>query len=291
MAAPQGINYRFEIGHTYGHTFEGEPRATFLCTARDGDKITLRVRRKEGNPCKNPVGRYGFTYAFDAEQLDWIREDLKYVPKDTPIVACFHVPLFKDGKKEVHNAEELLSLLEPYDKVDLLCGHFHTTRIDSLAPGILQHTIASASTVSWKLNDVKGARLICDDGTPAGYQMFTFENGEASWVFKSVYAPVEESQCKVYDLGGGELLLNVFNWDPAWKIEASCGDKDVALTQVWEYDPDYVSLRRETKMLLNRPKSFLPYKAPHFFKCSVPGDRKDLKIEITDRFGNRYSAI
>ena len=42
MAAPQGINYRFEIGHTYGHTFEGEPRATFLCTARDGDKITLK---------------------------------------------------------------------------------------------------------------------------------------------------------------------------------------------------------------------------------------------------------
>ena len=277
--------YKEEIGPDYYSMNIGGVHFLML------DDIVTFGPRKDGCPALDPIGKFGFSYMFDDEQLEWIRKDLRYVPEDVPLVVCFHVPLFKDGRKVVHNAEDLLGLLEPYRKVDLLCGHFHTTRIDSLAPNILQHTIASASTVSWKLNDVAWAPLICDDGTPAGYQMFTFRNGQADWVYKSVYAPVERSQFKVYDLGNGQALINVFNWDPSWKVKASCDGKPVTLERVWADDPDYVRLRSETKMLLKRPKAFLPVKAPHFFKCRPDGDIEDLEVEITDRFGNHYSSF
>ena len=254
------------------------------------DDIITHGPLGEGNPALDPVGKFGFTYAFDQRQLDWIKKDLSYVPEDTPLVLCFHVPPFKDGKKKVHNAEALTSMLEKYEKVDLLCGHYHTTRIDSIAPNILQHIIASASTVSWKLNDVPGAPLVCDDGTPAGYQLFTFEGGTASWQYKSVYHPVEESQCSVYDLGRGDFLINIFNWDPHWDVVARCGDKILDIKQIWEDDPSYVRLRKETKMLLKRPKAFLPHKSPHFFKGHFDGKPDEFRVDMTDRFGNKYTA-
>lgn len=276
--------YKNEVGPNYYSMNIGGVHFVML------DDIITHGPMGPDNPALNPVGQFGFTYAFDRRQLDWMEKDLSYVPEDTPLVLCFHVPLFKDGKKTVHNAEDLIAMLKRYEKVHLLCGHFHTTRIDSIAPNILQHTIASASAVSWKLNDVPGAPLICNDGTPAGYQLFSFECGKASWQYKSIYRPVEESQCSVYDLGRGNFLINVFNWDPHWKVTARCGDKNLDIAQLWDDDPSYVHVRRETKMLLNRPNAFLPQKSAHFFKGRFDGKAEDFRVEITDRFGNQYTA-
>lgn len=254
------------------------------------DNIVTTGPKKEGNPAATYVGKFGFTYRFDQRQLDWIVRDLAFVPKSTPLVVCYHVPLYKDGHKFVENAEELLALLEGYRSVDLLEGHCHTTRTDEIAPGVVEHEIASASTVSWKLNDVPGAPLVCDDGTPAGYQIFTLSGDRISWQYKSVYHPVEKSQCSIYDAGNGLVLINVFNWDPSWKVEAFDAEGAVDLENIWSDDPAYVWLRTETKMLLNRPKAFLPYASPHFFRGQVNGSFDDLRVVITDRFGNVYEA-
>lgn len=254
------------------------------------DDIVTTGPKKEGNPAATYVGKFGFTYKFDDRQMEWIARDLRYVPKGTPIVACFHVPLYKDGKKCVANAEEFLALFEGYSKVDILAGHYHTTRVTEIAPGVTEHMLGSASTVSWKLNDVPGAPLVCDDGTPAGYQIFTLGPEGMAWQFKSVYRSVDESQCSIYDDGDGRVLVNVFNWDPSWEIVASDSKGEVKLENVWADDPTYVWLRKETKMLLKRPGAFLPYSSPHFFRGVVRGSLEDFKVKITDRFGNVYTA-
>lgn len=51
------IAYRFEVGQTYNHTFEGEARTSFLCTARDGDLVTLVEQGGKGRTFKDTAGK------------------------------------------------------------------------------------------------------------------------------------------------------------------------------------------------------------------------------------------
>lgn len=81
----------------------------------------------------NDVKREGADYhgELGEKQLNWIKEDLKYVPKDNLVVLAMHIPLIswvdKDNPKHhVKNREELFKLLESYDKVLALAGHTHT---------------------------------------------------------------------------------------------------------------------------------------------------------------------
>lgn len=275
--------YKNEIGPNYYSLNIGGIHFLML------DDIITHGPKAEGNPARNYVGKFGYTYAVDEHQMAWIREDLKRVPLTVPLVVCMHVPLFKDGKKIVANAEELLALFEGRPKVDFFAGHCHTTRVSEIAPGRIEHLIASASTVSWKLNDIQ-APLVCDDGTPAGWQVLSIVDGRLGWQFKSAYCPVEKSQCSVYDMGGGDVLINVFNWDPEWKLEAECDCVSVPLERIWADDPTYVKIRKKTKMLPTRPTAFLPYPSPHFFRGHFSGSSTGFKLTLTDRFGNVYHA-
>lgn len=273
--------FKHEIGPNYYSVEIGGVHFIML------DDIVTHGPMKEGNPARNPVGKYGFTYILDARQLAWMREDLKRVPKDRPVVVCLHVPFYKDGKKILANAEEVLALLEGYS-VEVFAGHCHTTRVTEIAPGVLQHIFSSGSAVSWKLNDLQ-APIVCDDGTPAGWQVVSIDGGRLGTQFQSCYRSPEESQMSVEDLGSGEMLIDIFNWDPAWTVSASCGGKPVALEQVWSRNPTYDRIRSETKMLLHRPTAFLGNPAPHYFRAHV-NDPASFVVTATDRAGRTYTA-
>lgn len=253
------------------------------------DDIITHGPMKEGNPARNPVGKYGFTYALDSRQMEWVKEDLRHVGKDTPLVVCLHVPLYKDGRKVLANAEDVLALFRDYARVDIFAGHCHTTRLAEIAPGVTEHIVASASAVSWKLNDLQ-APIVCDDGTPAGWQVVTVDGGNLSWQYRSCYRGADESQMSVEDLGGGDMLVDIFNWDPQWKVTASCDGKPVALEQVSSRNPTYDRIRSETKMLLHRPTAFLGAAAPHYFRAHVDGDPATFRVTATDRAGRTYTA-
>ena len=121
------------------------------------------------------------------------------------------------------------------------------------------------------------------------------------WVFKAYDLPVEKSQCRLYDLNvepeeyGGkphsnEILLDVFNWDPQWKVRILENGADLPFEQVWSEEPLYTRIRTETKMLPTRPTSFLPNKSWHMFKATRQDPSSSIKAVVTDRFGNEYST-
>lgn len=249
------------------------------------DNIITNGPKAKDNNAKHFVGKFSYTYAFDSAQLEWVRRDMAFVPDGTPVVVCTHVPLVRDGKLEVSNGPELLELLKGH-KVDIFSGHFHTTRNETVIPGVTQHLVASGSGVSWKLNDIQ-APIVCDDGTPAGWQTVSVKDGKLSWQFQSCYRSVDESQCNVYDYDNGEFVINVFNWDSNWKVQAYSDGSEIVLQQDTLLDRTYVSIRKQTKMLLKRPKAFLPEYAPHFFRGRADGK---LDIVLTDPFGNEYRA-
>lgn len=253
------------------------------------DDIITNGPKAEGNPAKHFVGKNSYTYALDDVQLAWIRSDLSRVSADTPVVVCLHCPLYKDGEKIMDNAEALLDLLQGRKDVHIFAGHYHTTRVTRIAPEVTEHLLGSGSAVSWKLNDLQ-APIVCDDGTPGGWQILTVKDSKLAWQFQSMYESVERSQMSVYDMGGGYVYVDVFNWDPSWTVTATCGGKPVALEQIWARNPVYDRIRRETHMLDKRPVSFLGYAAPHYFRGHIDGDPSTFEAVATDPFGNTYKA-
>ena len=253
------------------------------------DDIITNGPKTKDNPATNFVGKYSYTYAIDPVQMAWIAEDLKHVPKTTPLVVCLHCPLYQDGKKRVANAEEFISLLQGRKDIHIFAGHIHTNRVSRIAPEITEHILSSGSATSWKLNDLD-APIVCKDGTPGGWQILTVKDKSLSWQFQSMYESAQDSQISVHDLGDGYVLVDIFNWDPSWTVSASCGGKAVALEQIWSQNPVYDRIRRETKMLLKRPTFSLGQSAPHYFRGYIPGDPSEFVVTATDGFGHTYRA-
>ena len=253
------------------------------------DDIITNGPRVEGNDAKHFVGKNSYTYAIDPVQMGWLRSDLSHVPAATPVVVCMHCPLYKDGEKTVANAEVLLSLLDGRKDVHVFAGHYHTTRVSRISPEVTEHLLGSGSAVSWKLNDLQ-APIVCDDGTPGGWQILTVNGGKLSWQFQSMYESVERSQMSVHDMGDGFVYVDIFNWDPSWTVSATCAGKPVVLEQIWARNPVYDRIRRETHMLDKRPTAFLGYAAPHYFRGHIDGDPSSFMVRATDGFGNSYEA-
>lgn len=298
--------FRKEIGPNYYSLNIGNFHILML------DDIITTGPKKEGNPADTYVGKFGFTYAIDSTQMEWIRKDLAAVPEDRNLIVAMHVPYytisgFEDGRMKYEYTasssvapDGLMAMISKYRHVDMIAGHHHRTQVIPLAGNIISHDIASASAVSWKINDI-GAPMVCDDGTPAGYQIFRLQGDSLSWRFKSNYKPVAQSQCNVYDLNtipseyGGEpgsnaVLVNVFNWDPEWTVSVRENGVELPVEQVYGYDPMYVRIRRETKSLAKRPTAFLETKTPHLFRCVRSSADSQVEVTVMDRFGNVYKA-
>lgn len=296
-------NYKETIGPDYYSMNIGQVHFAML------DNIMTLGPETEKRDAK--VAGTGFGYAFDQEQLDWLAKDLSYVDKEKPLVMCCHVPLYttdgidsegntilKERKSVFQTPDALLDLVKDFKEVHFLCGHYHCTETFPIAENIINHTVGSAGAVSWKINDLD-MPMICSDGTAGGFQIFKVDGDEISWQLKSTYDSIEKSQMRIYDLNtlpveyGGEpesdmLLVNVFNWDPEWTVEASEEGTALEVTRVAGHDPLYKQIRTETKTLLHRPTAFLTTVNAHMFKVKRTDKDKKVTITVTDRFGNVY---
>ena len=90
-------------------------------------------------------------------------------------------------------------MVKDFKQVHFLCGHNHFTDTFNITENIVNHTVASAGAVSWKINDLD-MPMICSDGTAGGFQIFTVNGQEISWQLKSTYDSIEKSQMRIYDL-------------------------------------------------------------------------------------------
>lgn len=262
-----------------------------------------------GPKMKNGEKIYQFDYRIDDKQMEWIKKDLSYLSKDTPIMIGLHVPPFKyidmkDGVLQTdydfENAKELLDCYSDFNQVQIFAGHTHRSSNYMYGKNISIHNLPSASAVSWKING-KTSRLISEDGSPAGYWMVKLKGRDIQWQFKAAERDIEKSQFFVYDLncvpeqyGGNknsnEILINIYNWDPEWNIEVTENGRSLDVSHCWTRDPLYRLIRSDKDALPGRPKSFLANYNSHMFKVKASDAKSTLNIRITDRFGNVYKT-
>lgn len=239
---------------------------------------------------------YGYSYRYigyiDEKQLAWLEKDLLTVKKGSTIIISFHIPS-KNGKSaklnsyntslsnSLMNRNALYKILEPYN-THILSGHSHTQSNTIITPNIFEHTHSAVCAAWWQGE-------IGTDGTPKGYTVYEVDGDHISWYFKAVGMDKEE-QFKLYPIGSDALypdsiIVNVFNYDPVWKVEWF--ENDILkgeMERYWGEDP----LAKQTyKPNTNKKYSWLGIKdTHHLFKAEIGDTTTKITVRITDRFGN-----
>ncbi len=176
--------------------------------------IVLDNIRFEGGPNTK------YDIHFSQEQLDWVRKDLSYVPKSKAVVVMFHAPSRTRHSASYGNSGELHLLLRGYANVHLISGHthFNTVYADNY---FIEHNVNAVCGGFWE-------GPVGLDGTHLGYKIFEVDGTSFKWEYHDYLDP--EAQFSVFKPetvrapllpDAQELLVNVWDWDIAWKVEYS----------------------------------------------------------------------
>ncbi|WP_026464103.1 calcineurin-like phosphoesterase C-terminal domain-containing protein [Adhaeribacter aquaticus] len=229
------------------------------------------------------------------KQLQWLEQDLSFVKPGSTVVVSLHIPANSGHKRRnnlkedalggvVSNRAELYRLLKPFN-THIMSGHTHVNE-KVIGGNTIEHTHGAVCGAWW-------TGPICSDGTPNGYGVYEVNGPEIKWYHKSV-GKDKSYQFRVYPKGSvttrpDEIVVNVWNWDPEWKVTWSeNGNTPTAMKQEINFDPLSVELHLGVNLPAKHP--FVePSLTDHLFFAKPSAKAKDIKIEVTDRFGQKFT--
>ncbi|HEY1022547.1 MAG TPA: calcineurin-like phosphoesterase C-terminal domain-containing protein, partial [Flavisolibacter sp.] len=213
-------------------------------------------------------------------QLDWLKKDLSFVPKDQLVILCLHIPVHLGVK----NKEDLYAVLKDRP-VHIMSGHTHW-HDHVIKDNIYEHNHGTVCGAWWTGG-------ICGDGTPNGYGVYQVNGTELSWHYQSTGKPADQQFnifVQDYSSSQKQVIVNIWNYDPAWKTEYRVdGVAKGALEQFEGYDP--VAYSTLLGPDLPKPRGFAePKMTTHLFRALVPVSANEITVVATDRFGKKYTA-
>lgn len=275
--------------------------------------------------CTNP-GDGTRTYAeqITTEQLDWLKRDLSYVSKDTPIVFITHAPIYHyTGSYQVSNSADLVSILSGYTTY-FITGHTHRQyATDRLATdGNMELNSGSVCATWWWTGKLTSGLYLARDGSNGGYRVFEVDGKNVKWYYKSTGKDASV-QFRTYDgncvllseadvpnatanaksayvkavgdwavkNGSNYVYIEVWDYDPSWKVEVSENGKSLTPTRLTLKDPLHF-LAYEAKRYDGGSEpttSFTTYSNPNIFRVQAGSATSTIDIKVTDRFGRVYT--
>ncbi|TXK48075.1 metallophosphoesterase [Pontibacter qinzhouensis] len=229
------------------------------------------------------------------QQLAWLEQDLALVKPGTTVVVNLHIPAYtrqhiRSNEKEesmggvVANRKELYRLLSPY-KAHIMSGHTHFNEKIVTGDNLVEHVHGTVCGAWW-------TGPICYDGTPNGYGVYEVTGGEVKWYYKSVGHP-KQHQMRVYPVGAvpempQQLAVNVWNWDPAWKVEwLEDGKRMGEMQRQTGLDPLSVELHLGAQKPAKH-KWVEPHSTDHLFFAKPSAAAQRITIQVTDRFNTVF---
>ncbi len=258
-----------------------------------------------------------------SEQLQWLQKDLSYVSEGTPLMIMMHIPLCNASgswRLSSANAAALKSALSKYPGAHIYTAHTHTVyNVDKLATdGFFEHNAGSVcGTWWWSANETPGIH-IGQDGSPGGYTVVKTNGTNLSWQYKATgsgldyqfrtydrnninitvdkYVPAGNAASKAALEPGlwgkassaNEVYVNVWNWDPSWKVEILESGKSLDVTRVSVKDPLHLISYTAKRLNKSAEASFATTANDHTFRAAATTANSTLTIRVTDRFGNKY---
>ena len=280
-------------------------------------------------------GTMSYHFKITDEQLDWVAKDLEYVSPSTPLIISGHCPFYRyDGTERLENGTtgRLVALLGGR-RTHLLSGHTHYVyNVDHLSDlNVFEHNAGGLAGSCTHANNF----AMSPNGAPCGYKVFDIDGTNLSWLYKG-YRLTEEDQFRVYDRNeaclasevwipsctsedarlawetrvswyleprtDNYLVINVFDYDPTWTVEAFEGStplvvEKVATTSGYEAerrDPLYMAAF-EAPNYFNKNKtdagSFRAASDTHMFRVQASSATSTVTIRVTNRFGRDFTKV
>ena len=240
------------------------------------------------------IGRDWYYIGYlDKRQLEWLENDLAYVPKGSTVIVSLHIPTtlseadrkafgYSDISEIMANKQGLYNLLKPYKSL-ILSGHMHTGNNQIIGDNLMEHNVTGLCGAWW-------CGPVCIDGAPVGYKIYEIDGDQIRWQYKSSGLPLDH-QFKVYvddEQHQGYVLANVWDYDPQWKVEYyEDGAKVCDMERIKTQDP----VARECYKNPYSLKRNWVYAAPteNMFRARHNADAKVLEVRVTDRFGRTFT--
>ena len=194
------------------------------------DNINYENTYSSDSPSKayndSKMGDRDYHGGFRPDVMEWVKKDLSYVDKSTPIVVGFHIPLCNATGSTLNgefgtNYEQLrafINLFKDYAEVEFVSGHTHVNRmrpIPGYGSNMYEHNIGSVCGIWWNTsrgsgsgnnsqNGPSGSLCLCSDGAPSGYMVYDVNGTNRSWHYKAIgfnkSNVAETKQFKTYDM-------------------------------------------------------------------------------------------
>ncbi len=264
----------------------------------------------------DPRDGHGYYGGLREDQLKFVENDLKYVPKDYLIVMAFHIPLsepqflFRSSDRV-----RLFDALKDFPHTLSLSAHTHMQRQDFYTKGAEwkqdkphHHFNIGTASGDWYsgLSGQEGIPVsTMRDGTPKGYGFIHFKGngyvidykvaGEDASIQMKIIAP------KVLKKGN-DTLANVF-------VDFFTGDKNdkayyridngayQVLEHSFEFDPFYLAEVAEWKGITDKTKKARrpsnPAKSTHLWKGILPANlaagEHTIEVKVTDVYNRTFT--
>ena len=257
----------------------------------------------------------GYWRGITETDMNWLKKDLSFVDRETPIVVSMHIPLFNwrsqvaNGDQQSVNStlEEIIAPFTPFEKVIFITAHTHQCY------NTVDYDVDDFSVTEWNNGAVCGnfwgstfnGLNLCTEGTPGGYRILSVDNGKiTSSVYKGttkkngyVFRTYDRNKMNLsnesiagYTTGGvlGEdnnnwVYIRIWDYKPTWKIVVKEGKKELQCMKFESYDPLYLLMLTETKT------KTAPSRTANMFKVQASSATSELTISITDDYGNVYT--
>ena len=238
------------------------------------------------------------------DQLRFIENDLKWVPKDHLIVLLVHIPLFDEGGETFRHTDRdrLFALLSPFEHTISLSAHTHYIKPYFFGPtegwpGAGEHFHLNAGAICgdwWKgitdQYDLPGAMM--RDGAPQGWFVLKFTGNEYVYDYHTVHYrdPQQISLC----LQDNTLYANFFIGNKLSTLRYRVdGGPWQPMTMSFERDPLFTAIRGRWDDVPGLPGKTpsQPTVSEHLWKAPITISRKDsvVEVEAVDGFGRTFT--
>ncbi len=253
------------------------------------------------NGTQGTAGSRNYDKYFTPEQIEWLKKDLAYVNKSTPIVVGFHCPLYTYtstgtiGIQQKNQTEinKLLDCFDGFSSVTTLSGHTHVNRCvqSPTHANVYEHNVAAVCG-SWWWTYQYAKNNICTDGTPAGYKIFDIDGTNLKWKYKAVGLP-QTQQFTTFDMNkvkeywtSNATALSAFtsgHKDIAGRgSEYASVGSNVVYINVWAHEPGWTVSVKEGSTDLTVKQIWNKYDPLHTLSYDIPrGVTNDLTFPST----------
>ena len=227
----------------------------------------------------NYVGNAKYIECMTGDQIEWLKKDLSYVPKGSLVILNMHAAAWNkvSAGGNIRNAAALKEALKDHN-VHVFCGHTHFCQNNEVTPTLYEHNIGAACGAWW-------AGWVNQCGAPNGYMVVDVQGDQLKWHYKGTRRDFSY-QFRVYNKGefrtqSSFVVANVWDWDSACRV-------------VWYQDGKFMGdMEQFTGADQERSTQYSdPSKTPltaHLFRAMPKDGAKEIRIELTNRFGETYS--